>query len=396
MSIRIQTGLDRLLADQTLLDGLGGRIGYLGHEASVTSGLKPGYLALNELTGKRLSCLFGPQHGFQTLDQDNMQETPHQIHPTLHIPVYSLYSETREPTPEMLADLDTLIVDLQDVGTRVYTYIWTLFLSLRACGRQQVRVVVLDRPNPAGGILMEGNLPLPAWFSFVCLDSLPMRHGMTIGELTRWMLDRMDPRPDCHVVRMSGWQRDWLWKETGLTWINPSPNLATPESALIYPGSVLIEGTTLSEGRGTTRSLEQFGHPRLEPFQMHGVISQGLQAAGQSGMVLRPVVFKPTFDKHARRACGGYQIHVIDPVPFRPWKTFQHILKILYHSGNIDPFWNTDPYEYETRGLAIDYINADPAVRQWIEHNGPARELDEMEHHAITTFNELRKPYLLY
>lgn len=392
----ILSGLENLLNNPQYKTLLGENVGYLGHEASVTRDLTPGYLALHGIIGKRLKKLFGPQHGFHTLDQDNMIETPHGIHSQLQIPVFSLYAEARQPTDEMLDGLDTLIIDLQDVGTRVYTYIWTTLLCLKACQSKDIRVLILDRPNPVGGIKMEGNLPLPNWYSFVCMDQLPMRHGLTLGELTKLFVKTQSLNVSLEVIPMKGWTRDMLWKDTGLCWVNPSPNLATPESAIVYPGTVLFEGTVLSEGRGTTRSLETIGHPELDPMLIKEITDKDFQKKNFGGFYLRPTFFKPGFDKYAGKTCGGFQIHPADIESFRPWALGQHLLRIFYHHLTLKPFWNNDPYEYETENLAIDYINGNPLIRMWIEKNGSFEELDDLETKGYEEFLDLRQQIIIY
>jgi uncharacterized protein YbbC (DUF1343 family) len=280
----------------------------------------------------------------------------------------------------MLEGIDTLIIDLQDVGTRVYTYVWTLYLAMEACLDKDIRILVLDRPNPIGGILQEGNLPDPEWYSFVCMAPLPMRHGMTIGEMACYFKNLNNWKLDLHTVEMAGWNRGMLWKDTGRFWINPSPNLPTPEGTLVYPGTVMLEGTVLSEGRGTTRSLEQFGHPGIDPYAIRPGLSDYLDQQEQSGFVIRPVWFQPTFQKHTGMFCGGFQIHVTDPAVFTPWSFMLYTLKYLYHHTDIRPFWNTAPYEYQDTGFAFDWINGTPLIREWIENkNTSAEELRQSE-----------------
>ncbi len=390
------TGLDNLLKDSALLRKLGNHVGYLGNEASVNSNLYTGHLAVSQMIGKRLDRLFGPQHGFTTHDQDNMIETDHQVHPSLGIPVYSLYSDTRQPSPQMLEGLDTLIIDLQDVGTRVYTYIWSLYLIMESCKGKDIRIMVLDRPNPIGGLDTEGNFPEKNWYSFVCMAQIPMRHGLTIGEIARLFNLLLDDQVNLEVVPMLGWTREMHWNDTGLAWVNPSPNLPTYSGSLTYPGTVLIEGTEFSEGRGTTRSLELFGHPKLNPYQLGNLLTQELSKAKLSGFVLRPSFFRPTFQKHINQVCGGFQVHCTDPEIFQPWKMMQHCLRILYHNLGLQKFWNTDPYEYETQGLGIDFINGSQSIRAWVENNGTAEELVEFEQKGKEEFAERRKEIQLY
>ena len=363
----MNVGLDNLITSSKEQSKIFGRIGYLGHSASVSWRMENGLDELVGLFGKRVVKAFGPQHGFASVVQDNMIETGHMIHPAWGIPVYSLYGETRKPSEEMLEGIDTLIIDLQDVGTRVYTYIWTLYLTLEACLGKDIRIMILDRPNPIGGIVTEGDLPDPNWYSFVCMAPIPMRHGMTIGEMAGWFKELNHWDLDLQVIGMTGWERGMLWKDTGRLWVNPSPNLPTAEGCLVYPGTVMIEGTVLSEGRGTTRSLEQFGHPSIDPYVIRKELLKYLNDNHLDGMVLRPVYFQPTFHKFAGEVCGGYQIHVTDPTIFLPWKTMLYILKFLYHHTSIRPFWNMAPYEYQFEGLAFDWINGTDRIRKWIE-----------------------------
>lgn len=363
----LNAGLDNLINSEEVRKLIKGRIGYLGHAASVSRRMENGLDEVVGLFGKRVIKAFGPQHGFGSVVQDNMIETPHVQHPAWNIPVYSLYGETRKPTDEMLDGTDTLIIDLQDVGTRVYTYIWTLYLTIEACLGKDIRIVVLDRPNPVGGIITEGILPDPGWYSFVCMAPIPMRHGKTIGEMAEWFKDLNHWDLDLQVIQMTGWERNMLWKDTGRLWVNPSPNLPTAEGCLVYPGTVLIEGTVLSEGRGTTRSLEQFGHPDINPYTIRKDLVKFLDENNLQGMVLRPVHFQPTSQKFTGLVCGGYQVHVTDPDIFQPWKTMLYILKFLYHHAEIRPFWSTAPYEYQFDGLAFDWINGTDRIRKWIE-----------------------------
>jgi uncharacterized protein YbbC (DUF1343 family) len=365
----MKTGLDNLLLSSEVQGLVKGNIAYLGHAASVSWRMENGLDEMIGLFGKRVIKAFGPQHGFGSVVQDNMIETSHELHLGWNIPVYSLYGKTRNPTDEMLEGINTLIIDLQDVGTRVYTYIWTLYLTMEACKGKDIRIIILDRPNPIGGIVTEGNLPDPDWYSFVCLAPIPMRHGKTIGELAVWFKELNRWNIDLQVVSMTGWERTMLWKDTGRLWVNPSPNLPTAEGCLVYPGTVMLEGTVLSEGRGTTRSLEQFGHPAIDPYYLRKELLKYLKDNNLEGMVLRPVHFQPTFHKFAGELCHGYQIHVTDPAAYQPWKTMLHILKFIYNNTYIRPFWSDKPYEYQFDGLAFDWINGTDSIRKWIEES---------------------------
>ena len=302
--MQVSVGLDNLLTSAEAQRLILGRIAYLGHAASVSWRMESGLDELVGLFGDRVVKAFGPQHGFGSVVQDNMIETSHINHPAWNIPVYSLYGETRKPTDEMLEGIDTLIIDLQDVGTRVYTYIWTVYLTMEACLGKDIRIVLLDRVNPVGGILMEGNLPDPEWYSFVCMAPIPMRHGKTIGEMALLFKELNHWDLDLNVIPVTGWHRSMLWQETGRLWVNPSPNLPTPEGCLVYPGTVMIEGTVLSEGRGTTRSLEQFGHPYMDPYAIRKDLLKYLSYNRLEGLVLRPVHFQPTYHKFMGEVCG--------------------------------------------------------------------------------------------
>lgn len=373
-----QSGLDILLNSSDAQKKVRGRIAYLGHAASVSARMENGLDELVGLFGKRMVKAFGPQHGFGSVVQDNMIESDHFAHPEYRIPIYSLYGETRKPTDEMLEGIDTLIIDLQDVGTRVYTYIWTVYLTMEACLGKDIRIIILDRPNPTGGIKTEGNLPDPAWYSFVCMASIPMRHGRTIGEMARFFKDSNNWDLDLQVIEMAGWSREMLWKDTGRIWVNPSPNLPTPEGTLVYPGTVMLEGTVLSEGRGTTRSLEQFGHPAIDPFKIRKELLFYLEKEQQKGFALRPVWFQPTWQKFTGEVCGGFHIHVTDAETFTPWKFMLIILKYLYHNSDIYPFWSTAPYEYQFEGLAFDWINGTTKIREWVEGKDKRFMIDDL------------------
>ncbi|MEI8347233.1 MAG: DUF1343 domain-containing protein, partial [Pseudomonadota bacterium] len=359
----VLTGLGNLIQNVSLQKKIKGNIAYLCHSASVTADFTHGIIHLQKIFKKRLTKLLGPQHGLVTNVQDNMVESVNFLHPYFELPVYSLYSHTRKPTPEMLEGIDTLIVDLQDVGTRVYTYISTLGLCLEACAPLGIEVVVLDRPNPVGGEIIEGSMLQEEFQSFVGFRPMPMRHGMTMGEMALFYQKLYFPVAKLSVIPMKGWKRKMFWKDTGLPWVNPSPNLTTPDSALTFVGTVLFEGTNISEGRGTTRSLEIIGHPDIEPFSFLEKLHPHLKKAKLEGFVLRPLYFQPTFQKHAGKSCGGFQIHVTDPLKFRPWKLGQLLCQQLYqHLGQAFE-WKAPPYEYEYEKLPIDLINGSDGPR---------------------------------
>ncbi len=404
---RVRTGLDVLRAARPrwLRDR---RVGLLMHPASVTSRFESARSIVHRLCGRSLRALFGPQHGIGGEKQDNMIESGHGIDPDLGIPIHSLYSETRAPTRRMLEGIDLLLVDLQDVGTRVYTFEWTTALALEACAEAGVAVVVLDRPNPLGGRTIEGNLIRPGYTSFVGLHPVPMRHGLTLGELAALVNLRLgdggrrtDPpaprrggigvrcpgRCDLTIVPPRGWRRDMLFPATGLPWVLPSPNMPTFDTALVYPGQVLLEGTNLSEGRGTTRPFEIFGAPYVEPRALR----RRFEARRLPGVVLRDHDFEPTFHKWAGEVCRGFQLQVTDAAAYRPYFTTLAILQdvIALHR---DAFrWKEPPYEYVTDHLPIDVLTGDPAVREALESGDDLRALERSWSKEIRAFrNEAR------
>jgi len=392
----VLTGLDVLLRSLEAQGLVKGKVGYLCHGASVDCSLRHGVYGLQRVFGKRLAKVFSPQHGFSGDQQDDMIESEDFVHPYFKLVVHSLYSETRVPTAEMLGGLDTVLVDLQDVGTRIYTYIYTMTLLMEACGARGIRVVVLDRPNPIGGETMEGPVLQPAYTSFVGRHPLPVRHGLTIGEVAVMAKRCFGAECELEVIRMAGWKRSQFFEETGLPWVLPSPNLATVDAAFVFVGSVIYEGTNLSEGRGTTRSLEIVGHPALEPFGLLARLEEVFERAGLSGFVLRPLYFKPTFQKHADQVCGGYQVHVTDRRRFRPWRVGQLMLRELYDSLGEAFAWKPPPYEYEYDRRPIDLINGNSELRAWVERGGAASELDVMEAGSLPEFVARRGECLLY
>lgn len=390
------TGLDRLQRESTLLNHLEGRVGYLGHSASVDQNLHHGADILYRLLGNRLTALFGPQHGFNTDAQDNMIESPHDIHPVYGIPVFSLYSETREPTSEMLGHIDTLVIDLNDIGVRVYTYIWTMVLAMRACHKHGKKVVILDRPNPLDGVTIEGNILEQSYSSFVGLHPLPMRHGMTIGEVARYASRYWEAGEEPVVVGCEGWKRPMTFLETGLPWVFPSPNLATLDTLGVYPGFVLFEGTQLSEGRGTVRPFELFGHPKVKSNAWLNRINRALADAGLHEFRVRPHLFVPTFEKWEGTSCHGYQIHRMGGVQSGSWKAAQIIMRELYALMGDDFVWRPPPFEYENDNMPIDILNGSNKPRRWIEHFGSAGDLDDIQREGLEEFSGMRREVLLY
>lgn len=336
----------------------GARIGALLHPASISSRLEHASKILERHDGNlfRLRALFGPQHGFLGQTQDNMVEWKSYEHPRLGLPVYSLYGEQREPTAEMLDGLDVLLIDLQDVGARYYTFIWTMYLAMRACENAGVRVVVLDRPNPINGLTTEGPVLDEAYRSFVGMHPLPVRHGRTIGELAALFREEAFPRCELTVLPMRGWDRAMWFDETGLPWVMPSPNMPTLDTATVYPGMCLLEGTNLSEGRGTTRPFELFGAPFIEAE----ALARELNQLRLPGVHFRENWFEPTFQKFAGEMCGGAQSHVTDRNRFLPYRTGIEIIRTIRRMYGDFFRWKEPPYEYETERLPIEILLGGP------------------------------------
>ena len=390
-----ECGLDDLCKNVEQQDLLKGRVGYLCHAASVNSDLQHGAMLLSRFLGKRLVCLIGPQHGFACDVQDNMVETPDQHSTWIKIPIFSLYGKNRAPSPELVQSIDTLVVDLQDVGTRVYTYITTLALCIDAFSQEGKRIVVLDRPNPAGP-LVEGCILNDQWRSFVGHHPIPQRHGLTMGEVAKLHCKIFAPQCDLHVIKMVNYRRDHAWPNNYLPWINPSPNLATPNAALCFPGTVLFEGTSVSEGRGTTRSLEVVGAPGVEPFEFCRQVTNDFANYQIEGVVLRALHFVPMFGKYQNTPCGGVHIHVLNSSKARTWRLGQLLIKHFRDTLGNKFDWNRNPYEYEFKRLAIDLINGGPDLRHWVESNGTAEELLQLESDGLSEYLNLRKASLLY
>ena len=370
----------------------GRRVGVVCNPASVDGDLNHIADRLAAHPGARLTAIFGPQHGFRSDVQENMIESGHARDDARRVPVYSLYSETREPTADMLRDVDLLVIDLQDVGTRIYTYIYTMANCLVAARKHGVKAIVCDRPNPIGGDGVEGPMLERGFESFVGLYPLPMRHGMTIGELARLFNDEFGIGADLEVIPMQGWSRGMYFDATGLPWVLPSPNIPTPDSTVVYPGTVLFEGTNVSEGRGTTRPFELLGAPWLdaEPF------AAALNGLGLPGVRFRPAVFEPTFHKHAQTSCGGCQIHVLDRATFRPVETGVALLT-AFRASDPDRFrWRDPPYEYERDKLPIDILAGSTGLREQIEAGTSAREIARSWEEPVSRFLRTRERFLLY
>jgi len=345
-----------------------------------------------ERGGVRIGAIFGPQHGFRSDLQENMIESGHDEDRRRRVPIYSLYSETREPTAEMLAGLDALVIDLQEVGTRIYTYIYTMANCLRAAARHGLPVIVCDRPNPIGGVDVEGPMLDAGFESFVGQFPIPMRHGMTIGELARLFNEAFGIGAKLEVVAMQGWTRDQFFDETGLPWVLPSPNIPTLESAIVYPGTVLFEGTNVSEGRGTTRPFELAG----APWVYEESFSAALNARALPGVHFRPAMFEPTFHKHAKTLCGGCQIHVTNRREFRPVETGVALIE-AFRTANPSAFaWREPPYEYEHTIPPIDILYGSAGLRSALEAGITSAAIAAAWAEPVQKFLDLRESYLLY
>lgn len=352
-------GLDRI-ADQFPQSLRKARIGLLMNRASVDVGLRHASEVIAEHFPGQLHSLFTPQHGLWGDVQANMIETDHGWHGDLGVPIYSLYSETRRPTAAMLSNIDCLVIDLQDVGTRVYTYIWTLLECMRACAEADVAIVVLDRPNPIGGKIVEGPLLDSGYFSFVGGARIPMRHALTFGEMGQFFCDEFAIDVDLRVLPMASWRREQTYDQLGRHWIPPSPNLPRVESALVYPGQVLLEGTNLSEGRGTTTPFEIIGAPFISPDRLISAVSE----YQLPGVRFLPINFRPTFDKWSGQLCGGVSIHITDLNTFRSYQTTVTLIRVIQSLWSDDFAWLPPPYEYETVKPPIDIISGDGRIRE--------------------------------
>ena len=389
MTRAVRLGTDVLLSSARLR---GKRVGIVCNHASLDLGFEHIVDRLAAAEDVTLGAIFGPQHGFRSDVQDNMIETPHRDDPGRRVPIYSLYSDTREPTADMLRGLDALVVDLQDIGARIYTYIYTMANCLRAGARHGVPVIVCDRPNPINGVDVEGAALVPGFESFVGQFPIPMRHGMTIGELARLFNSHFRLGATLEVVKMEGWRREMFADETGLPWVMPSPNMPTLDTAVVYPGTVLFEGTLLTEGRGTTRPFELVGAPGIEAERF----AQQLNAAGLPGVFFRPAVFEPTFQKHAKQACGGCQIHVTDRRAFKPVLVGAALIGAFHRAAPSQPLWRQPPYEYEHEKMPIDILAGSPRFREQLEAGASAADMADSWRADERAFKELRAEYLLY
>ncbi|MEZ4525905.1 MAG: DUF1343 domain-containing protein [Desulfobacterales bacterium] len=372
------------------LQGL--RLGLLCNPASVDRNFCHARMRIDRAFPGQLCALYSPQHGFFAEKQDNMVESNHLTDPVLGIPAYSLYGKTRIPTADMLEDVDVLLVDLQDAGTRVYTFIYTLSFCMEAAKKYHKQVLVLDRPNPIGGIGVEGNCLCPEYASFVGRYPIPMRHGLTVGELALLFNEHFGIGCDLRVIPMRGWRRSMYFRDTGLPWVAPSPNLPTPESAMVYPGQVIWEGTNISEGRGTTQPFELFGAPFLDTEK----IKEEQSIAQLPGAVLRSLVFEPTSNKWAGKSCRGFQIHVTNPGKYLPYLSSLCLLQTVIRHHSADFEWKKPPYEYEFEKMPMDLIIGDRQIRERIEQLDSLDEISDSWQRDLKHFCEISRKFHLY
>ncbi len=383
----IRLGSEQLIASGRLQ---GQRIGIVCNHASVDASFGHVVDRLRD-AGHRVTAIFGPQHGFRSDLQDNMIESPHAQDAARQVPVYSLYSETREPTAEMLRDIDVLVIDMQDIGARIYTFIYTMANCLRACRRHGIPVIVCDRPNPIGSAI-EGACLVPGFESFVGQFPIPMRHGMTIAELALLFNDAFGIGASLDVSLMDGWHRHYWWDDTTLPWVMPSPNMPTLDTATVYPGTVLFEGSVMSEGRGTTRPFELVGAPGVDADRF----ADAMNARGLAGVWFRPAVFEPTFQKHARQTCGGCQLHIRDRAAFQPVRAGVALLDQFFRSAPASFGWRQPPYEYEHDKQPIDILAGSDVLRRQVADGVPVDDMADGWRASEQAFEALSRPFRLY
>jgi len=389
--VTVITGLENVLADPRILRSRG-RLGLLYNQASINKNFQSAAELLAAAFPGQVRMLFGPQHGVYCTEQDNMRETAHAIHPKLGLPIVSLYSKERRPSRAAIEPLDAVVVDLQDVGTRVYTFATTAVYVMQACAELGKEVIVLDRPNPINGLDVEGNVSRADFSSFVAPYPLPMRHGMTIGELMRYYNEVHDIGCQLTVIPLQGWKR-WMWfEDTGLPWALPSPNMPTVETAVVYPGQVLLEGTNLSEGRGTTKPFEFVGAPFIEPER----VLSAIDPTALEGVRLRPMEFRPTFNKWKDCVCRGFQIHVVKRQSYRPVRTSLAILSAIMTLYPQEFQWAHPPYEYVFDKLPIDVIMGDDSIREQLQSGRPVAELEDQWSEQLRRYESARRRFLLY
>ena len=390
-SKRTRLGVEVLLAEKIdIIRGL--RIGVVCNQASILPDFTHVADVFLKNTDCKLTTLFGPQHGIRGDVQDNMIETPHTVDRETGIPVYSLYSETREPTEEMLADVDVIVFDMQDVGCRIYTFIYTMANCMRAARKFGKKVVVCDRPNPINGTAVEGNMLEEEFASFVGQFPMPTRHGMTCGELALLFNDHYGIGCDLEVVKMDGWERDFWFEQTGLPFVMPSPNIPTVDTCVIFPGTVHIEGTEVSEGRGTTKPFELIGAPYMDPV----VYKRELDKLDLPGVAFRSTYFQPTFQKHARVTCGGVQIHMTDREALLPVITGVAVMKLAFDLYPEHFLWKQEAYEYVFDVNPIDVVAGTDKLRKQLENGESVEAIQASWEEGEVEFRTLRKKYLLY
>jgi uncharacterized protein YbbC (DUF1343 family) len=386
----VESGLEVLVRRQrSLLRGQ--RVALVAHQASIDSRYHHAIPLLHEMRGVRLRTLLAPEHGLWGAPQDHIWIDGTRD-PATGLPVWSLYGARREPSDAMLEKLDAVVIDLQDVGSRYYTFIWTMALVMRACARRGVRVVVLDRPNPLGGAILEGNVADPTFASFVGLYPLAIRHGLTIGEIAGYLNEHHGIGCRLTVVPMRGWRRRMLWEDTDLPWVPPSPNMPTLDTALVYPGGCLIEGTNLYEGRGTTRPFEWIGAPYLDADRY----AAALERERLPGVRFRPARFQPTFHKWAGKLCGGVQIHVTDAARFKPFLTGLAEIAVARRLAPRGFAWRRPPYEFERKRMPIDILCGTDTIRRAIEKGTPLPSIERAWQRDLERWKRLRAGYLLY
>ncbi|MGQ9920986.1 MAG: exo-beta-N-acetylmuramidase NamZ family protein [Desulfobacca sp.] len=386
------TGFARLLADPPR-EVKAARLGLLCNQATVGLGWRPLWPELVRRFPGQVRALFSPQHGWWGEKQDNMVASADAVDPVTGLPVFSLYGERLRPTAESLDRIDLLLVDLPDVGTRVYTFAATMAFAMQAAAQAGKKVLVLDRPNPIGGLQVEGNMLQPEMASIVGPYPLPMRHGFTLGELARYYNDVGRLGCDLEVVPVQGWDRSQYFDATSLPWVLPSPNLPTLDTAIVYPGQVLLEGTNLSEGRGTTRPFELCGAPFIDPY---AVIAALQQRTDLPGLILRPTWFQPTFHKWAGEVCGGWQLHVTDRLAYQPYVTTLTLLQVILELYPDHCQWRPPPYEYVHDRLPFDLLTGDPAIREGLAARVPVPVLAAQWQKGLADFRAVRPQYLLY
>jgi uncharacterized protein YbbC (DUF1343 family) len=389
--MRTVLGLEKFLSERA--GSLkGARVGLICNQSSVNHGLQHAADLFQEHAEVRLTALFGPQHGIRGDVQDNMVETAHSFDRVTGVPIYSLYSETREPTEEMLSEVDVLVFDMQDVGCRIYTFIYTLANCMRVAGGLKKRVIVCDRPNPINGASVEGNVLEPEFASFVGLFPLPTRHGMTVCELALMFRERFGVDCELEVIKMEGWSREQWLDETDAPWVIPSPNMPTLDSATVFPGTVHVEGTLLSEGRGTTRPFELVGAPYIEAE----VYARELNGLGLAGVYFRACGFQPTFQKHEKQTCGGVQIHVTDRDAFEPVNAGIAVVKTAYDLYPEHFKWKEPPYEYVHDKNPFDVIAGTDKLRLAIERHESLDDITRSWREGLEAFKQEREQFLLY